>query len=72
MAADEPGQIGVGANPLPQDYDGESYERSPTQDRDNFTRQFGSQKRPTANREEDALVAPTIDWRQLSAENASR
>jgi hypothetical protein len=64
-----PGQLGVGANPLPQEADGESYERSPTQDGDDFRRRFGSQKRnPIANREADQRVAPTIDWADRVAE----
>jgi len=64
-----PGQLGEGSNPLPPTYSGQDYQRSPTQDSDDFRRQFGQQKRrPTANVEEtDALIAPQIDWQEQSA-----
>jgi hypothetical protein len=70
-----PGQLGVGSQPLPDNYEGQSYERSPTQSEDDYRRQFGTQPKPrgmTGNVEADQLVAPRIDWKALSAENASR
>ena len=33
-----PGGIGEGANPLPQDYDGQSYLRLPSQTADDYRR----------------------------------
>jgi hypothetical protein len=47
---------------LPPNYDGQSYERSPTKDADEARRKFGNQGIPTANEEDDALTVPTIDW----------
>ena len=63
--------------PLGAAYNGVSYLRSPNQDRDE-ARRTGI---PTANilgsnmpvyGDEDALVAPQLDYAQLSAENANR
>lgn len=57
--------------PLGSDYNGQSYLRSPSQDADENRRRFGSQGAPrmTSNvREEDLLIAPTIDWAERSAE----
>ncbi len=70
------GEVGRGANPLPQDASGQSYTRSPTQDADENRRRFGNQRTlnfemcgfnvsvPVRSRAEDRemLIPPVIDW----------